>query len=190
MVVVDGVTAPINEPRPFCTRFSKIWFNEKTNGPGLNYKVATSILGGDIVWVNGPFPCGMQNDFTIFNEYGLREMLDEGERVESDDGYWGGVPEFVKTRSSPFVHDSAKDMRNKVRARHEAVNGRLKIWSILRTPYRHARTGERGLSSHQAVFFAICVITQIKINNKEINLFECESYNDSFKNYVDNLVGL
>jgi len=36
-------------------------------------------------------------------------------------------------------------------------------------------------------FFEICVITQIKINNNEIGLFECESYNDSFKNYVDKL---
>ena len=42
------------------------------------------------------------------------------------------------------------------------------------------------ISSHQAAFFAICVITQIKINNKEISLFECESYDDSFKNYTDN----
>ena len=131
MVVIDGVTTPINEPRPFVTNISKVWFDKKTNSAGLNYEVATSILGGDIVWVNGPFPCGAENDWTIFNDNGLRNFLDEGERVEADDGYMAGVPEYVKTRSSPFVHSSAMDIRNRLRARHEVLNGRLKLFAVL-----------------------------------------------------------
>ena len=142
--------------RPFVTNLSKVWYTEKHNTAGLAYEVAVSILGGDICWVNGPFPAGAYNDWKIFNEFGLKSNLEPGERVETDDGYLGGEPEFTKTKSSPFVNAAADEMRNRVRARHENVNERLKEWKVLCTPYRHGRTGGRSLSSHQMVFFCSC----------------------------------
>ena len=190
-MIVDGVTTPIVETGPFVKSFSSIWWDKKTNGVGLVYEVATSILGGDICWVNGPFPCGSFNDWKIFKECGLKDSLDPGERVEADDGYDAGAPEFTKTRSSIFVDEDAKAMRGRVRARHEVLNGRLKNWRILCVPYRHGRhqrdrgPNTKSLSSHQDVFFAVAVITQIRIENGEIDLFSCEHYNDSFKNYSD-----
>ena len=143
-------------------------------------------MGGDICWVNGPFPCGGYNDWTILNEYGLKDRIEAGERIEADDGYSGGDPEITKTRSSVFVSKEATAMRNRIRARHKALNGRLKAWRILCVPFRHGRGGAaKGLSSHQDVFFAIAVITQIRIENGEVELFSCEEYNDSFINYSE-----
>jgi hypothetical protein len=42
------------------------WFSHKFKGPGVQYKVALNIMMGDIVWINGPFPCGCYADITIF----------------------------------------------------------------------------------------------------------------------------
>ena len=71
---------------------------------GLRYEVALSILTGSICWItNGPFPCGVANDWQIFKN-GLLLQLDEGERVEADDGYAPGNPEFIKTPSSIYHH--------------------------------------------------------------------------------------
>ena len=53
---------------------------------GLCYEVAVSIIGGDCVWINGPYEPGIWKDITIFHN-GLLSMLDLGERVEADDGY-------------------------------------------------------------------------------------------------------
>ena len=116
MLTVDGVVCMINEPGPFLKSQSKIWYTEKHHCAGLVYEVAVSILGGDICWINGPFPAGGYNDWKIFNEFGLKSNLEIGERVEADDGYFGGDPEFTKTRSSAFVSEGARDMRNRIRA--------------------------------------------------------------------------
>lgn len=64
-------------------RFSSHKFAKKS---GMRYEVALCILTGDIVWINGPFPCGYNPDITIFR-MSLLSHLEEHERVEADDGY-------------------------------------------------------------------------------------------------------
>ena len=127
------------------------------------------ILTGDIVWVNGPFACGLWSDWKIFSEGGLRSYLEEGERVEADDGYEHGDPEFVKTRSGVFHNNN--DVRNRVRARHETVNKRLKQFGALSSIFRH------NISKHAVVFDTAVVLTQISFNRGE-KLFQTEEYFD------------
>mmetsp|Transcript_20259 Transcript_20259/g.23470 ORF Transcript_20259/g.23470 Transcript_20259/m.23470 type:complete len:149 (-) Transcript_20259:100-546(-) len=101
---------------------------------------------------------------------------DEGERVEADDGYSAGDPEFVKTRSGILHPQSGADVRNKVRARQETVNQRLKMFQILCKPFRHS------LNKHGNVFNAVALIVQISIEQGE-PLFQIEKYDDSlYKN--------
>jgi len=64
------------------------FYSWKLKGPGLSYEVAVSILHGDIVHIAGPYPARDWNDINIFRD-GLIGMLEEGERVEADDGYVG-----------------------------------------------------------------------------------------------------
>jgi hypothetical protein len=52
----------------------------------LRYKLGVSILGGDLVWIQGPHPVGKYTDIKIFNKV-LHHFLDPGERVEADEGY-------------------------------------------------------------------------------------------------------
>ena len=60
----------------------------------LRYELGVSILGGDLVWIQGPYPAGKYTDIKIFNKV-LRHFLDTGERVEVDEGYVGH-PDKIK----------------------------------------------------------------------------------------------
>jgi hypothetical protein len=51
--------------------------------PTLRYELCVSILGGDLVWIQGHYPVGKYNDIKIFKKV-LRHFLDPGEQVEAD----------------------------------------------------------------------------------------------------------
>ena len=127
------------------------------------------ILAGNIVWVNGPYAAGKYPDIKIFHS-GLAHWLDEFERVEVDDGYIGEVPKKVKCPGCASNPTENQEMQNRVRSRHESLNGRLKNWEILKSMYHH------DLMEHGNVFRAITVIMQISINAGE-KLFEVD-YSD------------
>lgn len=90
-MTVDGTDFAICEPAPFSSR----WFSHKFKGPGLRYEVAVSIIGGDIVHTNGPFPCGAWPDIKVFRSV-LMNKLAPGEMVEADNGY-RGQPDKIRT---------------------------------------------------------------------------------------------
>lgn len=78
---------------------------------------------GDIVWIMGPFPCGDYPDVEVFC-FALKEMLDEGERMEANDGYRGEDPLTTKIPGS-MVHDHDEKMllvRLFVRHQHKMAN--------------------------------------------------------------------
>jgi hypothetical protein len=160
MTTTDGTDFRINQPSPFSTR----WYSHKFKGPGLRYEVCLSIQGGNIVWTNGPFPCGAWNDITIFRN-GLMEKLKDGEMTEADAGY-RGQPDKVRVPSDWHTRKE-KRMKALARARHEHINARFKTYKILKLPFRH------DLQRHQNVFRAICVLCQISIQSGEC-LFVCE----------------
>ena len=81
---MDGTHCPIEEQTPFWNG----WYSPKFAGPAVAYEVAVSISGGDIVWINGPFPPGKWPDLKIF-EHHLMTELEVGERVLADEGYRG-----------------------------------------------------------------------------------------------------
>jgi hypothetical protein len=170
LISVDCVDHEILEPWPYSRHWSRRWYSHKFKGPGLRYEVALSILTGSICWINGPFPCGVANDWQIFKN-GLLLQLDEGERVEADDGYAPGDPEFTKTPSGIYHREERNVIRRRVMARQETINKRNKQWGILSQVYRH------GIEKHQSVFSAICVLTQITIDNGN-PLFDTSEYTD------------
>jgi DDE superfamily endonuclease len=160
MMTVDGTDFRIEQPTPFSTR----WFSHKFKGPGLRYEVAVSILGGDIVWTNGPFPCGAWPDISIFRS-GLIDNLLPQEMVEADRGY-RGQPDKIRTPDD-YRNSTERDLKKLARSRHETANRRFKQFKILQLTYCH------DLQSHKQVFRAIVVLTQLSIKNGEV-LFACE----------------
>jgi hypothetical protein len=101
-------------------------------------------------------------------------MLEEGERVEADDGYVGEDPLNVKAASS-IVHDQDEKLlyiRSRVRRRHETVNKRIKQFKCMDTVFRH------DISFHGTCFCAcVVVLTQLSINNGH-PLFSVSEYSD------------
>jgi hypothetical protein len=89
LVSVDGVD--------FVIRFQGRKFNSHKFkfGSSLRYEFAVCILTEELVWINGPYKCGMWNDLMIIRN-ALLTMLGFGERLEADDGYRGESPRHAK----------------------------------------------------------------------------------------------
>jgi len=158
-VSVDATDFRIYEWKPFWTG----WFSHKTKGPGLRWEIALNIRTGDIVWINGPFPCGQYPDIKNFRQ-DLKFELEDGEMVEADLGY-RGEPQYVKTPQP------GNDVQARVRSWHETVNKRFKQWNCLSRVFQHQ------VERHQVVFGAVAIITQLALENGE-PLFDVHEYRD------------
>ena len=126
---------------------------------GLRYEVAVSILGGECVWINGPYEPGIWNDIMIFRN-ALLSMLGPGERVEADDGY-RGKPRYVKHPKSMGHHPACAEMQKIVRGRQETINKRFKQWGVLKQMFRG------DITQHGDYFRFCCFVTQLCIMNGE-----------------------
>jgi hypothetical protein len=116
--------------------FKKFW-SFKFKKSGVRFEVGLCTKTGEICWWNGPYyEPGDWNDGIIF-EVALVSMLEYGERCETNGGYWGSAPEFVKCPKGVWGKRWNRDMQQRVRNRQETVNGRLKSWAILVNPFRH-----------------------------------------------------
>ena len=149
---IDGTDCRINEPTPF----DRKWYSHKFRSAGVRYEIGVALRRSEIVWVNGPFPCGRNPDLVIFRN-GLKARLRAGERVLADKGYRGeaGCVDI------PRDQDPANLRRWKARiaSRHETVNKRLKNFNVLVVPFRH------NLRKHRSVFHAVTVVTQVNLTN-------------------------
>ena len=144
----------IQEPMPFSPR----WYSHKFKSAGLRYEVGVGIANGHIVWSHGPFPCGEYNDLAIFRLRMKQSLLPE-EKVVSDAGY-------QDERCSANSTSIEANNWGYVRARHEAVNKRLKQFNVLGRKFRH------NLSPHGDCFNAVCNLTQLMIERGE-PVFDC-----------------
>ena len=158
LISVDGTDFRVPES-------GKKFFSFKFRKSGLRYEVGLCILTGVIVWINGHYKAGSWKDISIFRN-SLKSHLEEGERVEADDGYVGEAPEFIKCPASFTNPQETLFMQQRVRNRQETVNKRLKNWGALKQAYRHK------FSNHGEIFRAIIVVTQLAIKGGE-PLFTC-----------------
>ena len=140
----------------------------------LRYELGVSILGGDLVWIQGPYPAGAFTDIAIFNKV-LANFLEPGERVEADKGYAGHADKIVCPANADKGPPERRAMSGRVRARHETLNGRLKTWGILSQVFRHR------ITLHGTALRACAVVTQIAIADCGESLFEAEYDDDYFE---------
>jgi hypothetical protein len=103
------------------------------------------------------------NDSTLFKS-NLANCLADDEGVECDAGYTGH-----KALKSNNVYNSREQRREKniVRARHEVVNARLKLFNVLNVPFRHSNPRNEMMNMHGLCFKAIAIITQLKFEKGE-----------------------
>jgi DDE superfamily endonuclease len=110
-----------------------------------------------LLWVNGPFPAGQNNDLVVFRKPGgLKSMIPPGALVIADKGYRG--EDQLRT---PNRHDSRQvsDFKTRARARHETFNKRIKSFKVLSQQFRHK------VEKHKVAFEAVCVLTQYDVEN-------------------------
>ena len=156
MISVDCVDFAITQNGP------TISSHKSKKKSGLRYEIAICIQTGDVVWVNGPYPCGSNPDITIFRD-SLLTHLGQTERVECDDGYIGEAPLHCKCPASFTNPSETLHMQGRVRSRQETVNMRQKHWGILHNKFTH----HEKLSCHGDVVRSILVLEQIAINQGE-----------------------
>ena len=92
--------------------YSKPSWTYKFKKSGVRYEVGLCILTGDICWWNGPKEPGIWNDGMIFKD-ALVSMLEYGERCETDGGYWGSAPEFIKCPKGVLGESGKQAMQQK-----------------------------------------------------------------------------
>ena len=160
MLSLDGTHCPIWEPRPFW----KGWSSHKLGGSaGVNYEIALLLHKPILAWVKGPLPPGKFPDISVFRME-LKGKLPAGKRIVGDDGY-KGEPEYISTRNDLDPPELIV-FKERVMARHETFNQRLKTFECLTTPFRH------GVDNHKVAFEAVCAITMYEIENGGTTLFD------------------
>lgn len=155
---VDGTDFKIEEPQPFACK----WFSHKFKGPGVRYEVSLSLEGCDIVYVNGPFPCGVP-DINIYRA-GLKNQLREDELLIADKGYQGESQLLLSGEGTKLQTEAIK----LIRARHETLNSRLKNFGCLSSVWRH------DLDKHWISFYSVIVITQLSLETRDTTLFHID----------------
>ena len=139
--------------------WGKAFNSYKFRASGVRYEVALCIATGWICWTYGPKPPGLYNDLMIFREALMLE-LDPNEKVVADGIYRAESPHITKT---PHTVNSYRNEEQEtlVRARHEHVNKRYKMWGCLGQRWRHVHR------SHQTIFRAVTTMEQLQIENGE-----------------------
>ena len=163
MTVVDTVDFHCLDKRLPNGDLDRGMYSHKMKGPGLRYEIAHGIYTGNICWINGPFHAGKYNDLTIAKRFGFCDKLDaHGERCIADSIYKDErfhIPTGIKTAQSGAA--------NRLRARQEWINSRLKRWGCLDHVWRH---DER---LHAYVVRACLQIMQLEIDYGQLVLFNC-----------------
>lgn len=129
--------------------------SHKFKNSGLRYEVGVGIQGGDIVWVNGPYPCGKYNDIKIFKDGMKKKLSFCEEKVEADDGYRGEDFYIELPKKGTKKQRTEKTL---ARGRHETVNNRFKFWNVLKERFR-----QKNDDFHGHIVKTICTITQMEI---------------------------
>ena len=120
--------------------YRKAFWSYKFKKSGLRYEMGLCIPTGDICWWSRPYAPGMWNDLAIFRDSlvsifrdSLVSMLEPGERCETDRGYQGAAPAYVKCPGVVEADPNTAEIQQRVRCRQETINERFKNWAILST---------------------------------------------------------
>jgi hypothetical protein len=148
---VDGTHCPINEPRPFDTKWSS---HKLGKAAGIDYELGIRIHDSKLAWIFSA-PAGY-NDITIFR-MALKDALPVGKRCVGDKGYVG-EQDYISC-SNQLDPRELEDFKDRVMSRHESFNSRVKKFGCFKEKFRH------GVAFHKPCFEAVCVIQQIEMDN-------------------------
>lgn len=95
--------------------------------------------------------------------------LEEGERVEANDGCHAKAPRHVKCPKNANQQADTEQMQAFVRCRQETVNLRFKQFAVMRHVFRH------DICDHGECFHAVAVVAQLSVcNDKPLFNVDCQ----------------
>ena len=145
LVTIDGTDMKVQ------MHFDKRYFSHKFHSKGLRYEVGIYILTECIIWINGPFRCGIP-DIEIARQC-LIGNLTLNEMADVDNGYEGEDWHLRTPAALHYRSKRGKQMKRRAGQRHETVNERLKNFNVLSNTFR------LPLKRHSACFRAVAVLT-------------------------------
>lgn len=156
---VDGVHFKILEMRQTPDKdFKSVKLGR---GAAVSYELALSIWQGKLVWINGPFPAGV-TDLVIYKKPGgLKSKIPPGKRLIGDKIYLTKNTPEISGRNL-YDDDKLGKFKERVKARHETFNRRIKSFNILDNRFR-SKTDR--MQKHKSVMTAICVAVQYDMEN-------------------------
>lgn len=125
----------------------------------MRYEIAIALKRNSIVWFHGPYACGSFPDINIFRLLLEGKLRGTNEFCIADNGY-------PSHRCIRMVHVSEENriLHQRIGARHETINGRLKNFHVLGYKYRH------NLSLHADCFKAVVILVNLSL--EETPLFD------------------
>lgn len=120
----------------------------------MQYKVDVAIGTGYLIRVHDLFPCRAFNDLAI-HHLEVKNATRSGERAVADGGY--------RDETCSISQNPESVSWGFVRARHGAVNKRLKHFNVLSHRFRH------NFKLYSKCCFEVANITQLLIMNGEAN---------------------
>jgi hypothetical protein len=84
-----------------------------------------------------------------------------GKLAIADAGYVGERTHHTATAQAKDSKE-VKQFKNRVRARHESFNGRIKVFNILSGTFRVVQDKKQ---KHKTVFEAVCILCQYDLEN-------------------------
>jgi len=86
-------------------------------------------------------------------------MLEDGERLEADNGYMGECP--CKCPNGVSRRKDRMKMNQQQRNRSKTINYRFKNWGCMKQGFRHS------VSKHRVTFQCVAILTQLAIEHGE-----------------------
>lgn len=159
IMTVDGTHCKANEPTHPESSMDEKYFPHKHKNSGLSYELGIHLCESKLIWTNGPFPAG-RNDNGNFSQGRLKDKLESiGKKALGDKGHNG--QHRVCSTFNAFDDPDVKKFKSRAQMRHEQFNGMLKEFSCLDNCFRH------GEHKFKVCFEAAAVVCQHRMDNGE-----------------------
>jgi hypothetical protein len=118
-MIVHGTDFHVSQ-KGMATKGNAFMYHRYAGKSAIRYKLGMRILGGDLVWIQGPYPMVKFIDVKIFNKV-LHHFLDPGKQVKANDGYIGH-PDKIKCPQNVGNLAEKWAMQGRKRAHHKTLN--------------------------------------------------------------------
>jgi hypothetical protein len=162
---VDGTHLLTLEPGDSDIPKDPSYFSYKHHAAGFNYEIGICLFTSSCIWFTGPHKAGEYNDAKMCTDFGLKDKLKKlGKKAIGDDGY-RGFPNQISTANS-LDSDAVRDYKVRSWQRHEAYNGKIKLFGVLSDQFRCKNNPNDKLTAKeklQMCFEAVVVLVQYKM---------------------------